>query len=54
MLKQLFQCFYDKNFKSNINGINKLLIITGGMNQQNWNVILKLIPAETSNCKKEE
>ena len=53
MLKQLFQCFYDKNFKKNIYGTNKLLIITAGINQENWNVILKLFSVETSDCKKE-
>jgi len=31
MLKQLFQCFYDKNFKNKINGTNKLLIIISGI-----------------------
>jgi len=54
MLKQLFQCFYDKNFKNNINGINKLLIITAEMIRKKWNVILKIYPAETTDCKKEE
>jgi len=28
MLKQAFQCFYDKNFKKRSYGTNELLIIT--------------------------
>ena len=53
MLKQLFQCFYDENFKNKFNGINKLLIVTRVISQEKWNGISKLSLLETSDCKKE-